>query len=277
MRDRNRKENSICTFIHYSTTNTVPYHVQIYINQLSIFFEKVVALTNNQSLNPNYNKLNSNVSFWFDQNMGYDFGLFYRFSKKHNLLKYNTVGIVNDSNLLLNSLHEIFEWSNNLNVDFWGVIDSNEQPWFSEHNDNYHIQSHFVVLNKVAISFLPELFDSINLDSLFLEKDPKKLRRLVINNWEIKLSQFLIQRGLKCASYVDSQDFLNRHNSSGKNATIELYGELIKEGYPFLKQKITNKSSWRKYINRREPWENSIHENIHPGWNVEKIINSVKY
>ena len=77
------------------------------------------------------------------------------------------------------------------------MIDSHEKPWFSKHANNYHIQSHFIIFNRKAINLLTAFYDSIDMKSIFEEENIANIRKTVINNWEIELSQFLITKGLK--------------------------------------------------------------------------------
>ena len=142
------KKIRICIFIHYSTTASLPYYVQIYIEELSRHFDKVKVLSNNSKIKNEDHSLNSKIEFEYYENQGYDFGMFYRFIIKENLDNFSQIAIVNDSNILLKPLDNIFNWAKNNKSDFWGLIDSNEKPWFSTHKDNYHIQSHYIVLNK---------------------------------------------------------------------------------------------------------------------------------
>jgi|GEM_PF-6573408 len=47
-------------------------------------------------------------------------------------------------------------WGNSSDADFWGILDSFEKPWFSEHENNRHIQSHFIVFNRNEYSLVIE-------------------------------------------------------------------------------------------------------------------------
>jgi len=90
---------------------------------------------------------------------------------------------------------------------------------------------------------------------------------LVIDQWEIKLSQFLLNKGLKSASYINSLNFNTKHKSKGKNITHSLYNELTAEGYPLIKKK-----SWRSFIGKGESWENAISDYACSDWNILLVI-----
>lgn len=278
MKVTNKSEKiRICTFLHYSVSEELPYYVQIYIRELSNYFDKVVVVSNNKNLQKQNLSLSENIDFEYFENRGYDFGLFYRFVKTQNLNDFSQIAIVNDSNILINKLDAVFQKGKQSNADFWGLIDSNEKPWFSTHTDNYHLQSHFVVLNEKAIRLLPSFFEQMEVDILMNETDLKKVRRMVINQWEIGISQFLIGKDLKSYVFIDSFSFLNKYKSKGKNITHSLYKELIKEGYPLIKKKVILEKSWRSLFRKKQPWEEllfKIHENS--DWNISLMLDEVK-
>lgn len=267
------KKIRICIFIHYSTTASLPYYVQVYIEELSLYFDKVKVLSNNSKINKQDYSFNKNIDFNYFQNQGYDFGMFYRFIIKENLNNFSQIALVNDSNILINQLGNIFLWAKENNSDFWGLIDSNEKPWFSTHKDNYHIQSHFIVLNEKAINHLPDFFETINIDQLLKEKDLKKLRRQIINDWEIGLSQYFIKLKLEKALFIESKKMLVKYHPRKKNITHSLFSQLIaKEDYPLLKRKIaTINKKWYQLSKNR--WRETIRKHGYKHWDLEEIIN----
>ena len=253
------EKNSICLFVHYSTSNTIPYYVLIYINELSRHFNKVWVLTNNKQLKTTEHSLPENTDFHFTQNKGYDFGMFYQFLSGNDVKAFDQVAMVNDSNVLLNSLDSVFDWAGKNAADFWGVIDSNEKPWFSAHDCNYHIQSHFIVFNQKAINLLPVFFKEIDVNEILNEKNIKKARRLVIDKWEIGLTQFFIKKGILIDCYIKHEEFEKKYPAVKPNITHSLFHELVAEGYPFLKKRLikgekkffrTKKVSWEKTVNQ---------------------------
>ena len=126
----------ICTFLHYSTSLELPYYVRIYIEELSDYFDKVLVLSNNSNLHKYNLSLPENIDFVHFENKGYDFGLFYRFIITQNINDFSQIAIVNDSNILINKLEAVFQNEEHDKADFWGLIDSNEKPWFSTHQKN---------------------------------------------------------------------------------------------------------------------------------------------
>lgn len=261
----------LCIFIHYSISKQLPSYVAIYLKELSNHFDKIIVLSNNAELclkNPSFK---NNIDFVFLENRGYDFGMFYRFIKTQNLENFSQIAIVNDSNLLLNKLTTIFENEEKNNADFWGVIDSHEKPWFSTHPNNYHLQSHFIVLNKKAIDLLPEYLQQADIEMIMNGSDITKVRRLVINTWEIGLSQYFLKNGLKLYSIFSSEKIQTKYKTRKKNVANELYYQLSTEGYPFLKRKVILKKN-NLFERKKATWQQTIREFMDPDWYSPQII-----
>lgn len=266
-------QKSICVFIHYSQQTYLPQYVSIYVNELSNYFDQVTLVTNQLVLKPDLLKLKQNVSTLQVQNEGYDLGMFYKVFQSIDANEFSQIACVNDSNILFNELQPIFTWSKKLDYDFWGLIDSHEKPWFSTHSNNYHIQSHFIVFNKKAIELLPAFFDALQIQELYDEKNTAKLRKMVINKWEIGLSQFFIGKGLSHGSYIDSRSYSYLH-LSGKLTNIghKLYHELIKSGFPLIKKKIITDGNWKNIFRSGTHWKNMIRQYGNPNWEIETLI-----
>lgn len=264
---------TLCIFMHYSNSLFIPQYVLIYLSELSNYFNEVILVTNERVIDNDYLVHNQNISLVMVKNEGYDFGMFYKVFKSIDPSEYLQIACINDSNVLFNNLNPIFEWGKSQNLDFWGLIDSYQKPWFSTHHDNYHIQSHFLVFNRKAIAELPAFFKSIHIESFFEEKDQIKLRRTIINEWEIGLTQFLISRLLTCGSYINSSSFSHLY-LSGKitNVGHRLYAELIHSGYPLVKKKVITKSIWKDIFHQNKPWEKLIRQNGNQDWKIEELI-----
>jgi len=271
---------NLCVFIHYSQYACIPYYVKIYAEELSKSFDEVILVTNKRHFDKDITYKTANISTLLVKNEGYDLGMFYKAIQTIELQKYDQIACVNDSNILINPLTDIFDWSKKHQADFWGIIDSYQKPSFSTHSDNYHIQSHFIVFNQNAISKMPDFFNSLNIQEILTEKDAKKVRQLVIDKWEIGLSQFLINNGLSCTSYIDSKSLCRKY-LSGKNANVslKLYPELIRAGLPLLKVKVITKGKWKDIFRTESYWKNLIRKYGNKQWDIELItkeLNQIK-
>ena len=269
-------QKSLCVFIHFSTEKTVPHYVQVFADELSLTFDRVIIATNHRVKKTVFDVFAPNVEVLQFKNEGYDLGMFYKVFQIIHPEEYHQIACINDSNILFNKLSPVFSWSRNFNFDFWGMIDSSEKPWFSTHTDNYHIQSHFIVFNQRAIKMLSTYFGLLNMDKIFRIDDPKKLRQTVINEWEIGLSQFLLKNGLKSGSYIQSERFIDLH-LSGKagNVTHKLYPELIQSGYPLIKKKVISKGRWFENFNPKTHWELMVGNYGNPNWNMSRLISEM--
>ncbi len=266
------KRIRVCLFVHYSVSETLPYYVQIFIGELLPYFDKVIILTNNSKIIGNNYSANSNLYFEYFENRGYDFGMIYRHISKQNINNYSELAIVNDSNILLNKLDKVFSAGRTSNSDFWGIIDSNEKPWFSTHEENYHIQSHFLVLNREAIQLLMPFYKSMNINKIMTETEPKLLRRLVIDQWEIGFSQYLLKHGLKSFSFVQSENLKLQLKTKKHNLLFSHYFELAIKGYPLLKRKVVSKTKKKRLFRKSTSVEVEILEFINQEWNINKIF-----
>ncbi len=228
--------HNICLFIHFSEGNEFPEYVRKYVLELSRHFQEVKLLSNPGKIISH--TWSSNVELVFHPNVGYDFGRIYTYLHSVDLSAYDNLAIVNDSNWLIGDLKDVLDWDSICKYDLWGIIDSHEKPWYSNHIDSYHLQSHFLILGRKAISHLDTFFIQAGVHEIMTEKNAKTLRRMVIDRWEIGLTQFMLSKGLITGSYINSFEFNRRFGLKlSANATHLLFEELIREGYPLLKRK----------------------------------------
>lgn len=268
------RKKSICFFLHFNPGVLIPLYVQYYVNELSRYFDEVRLITNHRDKEINPVGLSSNIQLRYKKNEGYDFGMFFKGFSAVYPENYYRIACVNDSNLLIKPLNKFFEWHRLDETDFCGLVDSNEAPWFSTHKNSYHIQSHFIVFNEKAIALLPEFFRQTKPEKLFKEKNIKPLRRKVINDWEIGISQYLLTNGLSGASYYDSGRLLEKNNSRGKNVTHALYEELLTEGYPLIKKKKVLEKKWN-LIYKKTKIKRLITRFGNSEWNLEEAVDEL--
>ena len=266
-------QRTLCIFIHYSNTPYIPQYVVIYVNELSNYFDEVILVTNERQISNTHLIQNQNISLVMVKNEGYDFGMFYKVFRTIDPSEYSQIACINDSNVLFNKLTSIFEWGKSTNYDFWGLIDSRERPDFSTHQDNYHIQSHFLVFNTKAIGLLPVYFDSLNIESLFKESDLVALKHSIINYWEIGLTQFMMQKGISLGSYISSMHYSKLYlRGQIRNVLIRLYAQLIRSGLPLIKRSIIFKPKMKHFWKMRASWKGLLRKYGHPDWDIENII-----
>lgn len=249
-----------CVFVHYGQESELSPADSQYVHELAGLFSKLILVTNERKFQPK--SLPPQVEIRMVKNEGYDFGMFYKVVQDLDLNDLDRLVLANDSNVLLGDLKGLMQQGRELKTDFWGALDSYERPWFSTHQDNFHLQSHFLVWEKGALSLLQTFLREYVTAAIWEEADPKKIRRQIINDWEIGFSQFALQNGLTPQAVFQSQSVSVR---SGRPLQINFGMKyprlLLEEGYPFLKKKyILRPSSWRSFWSRRDRWEVLIHD-----------------
>lgn len=269
---------SICIFPHFSLLNQIPYYVQIYVIELTNYFDKVLIVTNKREIDNNFSQ--PNIEFLFVENQGYDFGMFYKGYQHIKDKNYDKIACINDSNIIFGSLKPIFVWAEKTNFDFWGLVDSVNKPVYSTHTHNYHLQSHFLVFNQLAISYLDEYFEQIDMEKIFKITEAKEVKKIVIDQWEIGLSQFLLSKKLSLGAYF-SVNNLNRFtqfsaNIEKLNISLDLFPAMIEAGIPILKRKIITSIKPKHIFSIKNNWQLLIKKKIDKSMNVNQLINELQ-
>ena len=209
---------SICFFSSYYTGENIPKYVRFYLSELSRHFTEVLFLTNEKVLSADDLQFLSshNISYRLYKNEGYDFGMWYKAFRECDIMKYDRVGLINDSSILFNKLDFYFDWLKKGEMDYCGMTDCKLIT--------YHIQSYFIIINKKAIPLVLEYFKQHGIIADI---------KLLIRTYEIGLNTYLIQAGMKGAAYYSFKDDVSVLNPSLMKAK-----ELIKKGAPLIKKRI---------------------------------------
>ncbi len=265
---------SVCVFVHYGYTSQLPYPEEAYVRELAKYFSEIILVTNRRQFD--LGDLPATVSLKLVENEGYDFGMFYKVAQEMDWENLDRLALANDSNLLIRSLSALFKMGEKLKVPFWGAIDSHEKPWFSTHADNYHLQSHFLVWEKAALPLLKAFLDRMPIGDFFMEKNLKNLRRKVINDWEIGISQFYIENRIKVGAAFSSDPISStgyRSKQSKSNNTMKTPEALLQAGYPFLKKKVLTKPGFlRRIFFPDKKWVNLINSYSFDSLHAERLL-----
>lgn len=247
---------SLCLFVSYVGNGN---HKKDYpmIVDLEKIFDSVIVLTDKKMSEDLHVKF-TNIVY---KNEGYDFGFWYKALNELDLGQYSQIALINNSNALLpgKSLRPIFKWAQDKSFDYWGVTDSHEAPRGVDPNKSHHIQSHFLVFEKAAIPYIMPFFKSVNFERFFKITNQPKLRQSIINECEIGMSQYMINKGLSIGSRFTVKKFVakvSNRNWKNTNMHVWLWEELIIKGYPLIKKKILrgewgflpNKNNYKSYI-----------------------------
>lgn len=268
-----RRKKRICIFSHYYSEDYIPFYVQLYLNELTRYFDEILVVTNERRLWNRAEVISGNISLLKVKNEGYDLGMFYKGFQQINADDYDQIACLNDSNIIFGSLKSVFDWSNDQKVDFWGLADSRRRPKYCTQAGNYHVQSHFIVFNRAAIDCLPAFFNQINFPELIQEKDIRLLKQKVIDIWEIGITQFLISRGLTCKTYFSYRNF-QQFSSARKpvNISTKRYAQTIRQGVPVIKKRIITSTEFRHMFSVKGNWKRLIRKYGDINWNLEKLI-----
>jgi lipopolysaccharide biosynthesis protein len=209
---------SICFFSSYFEKNKLPYFIQSYLLELKNHFNEVILISNEKELQQeDLSFLKNNEIEWMPvKNEGYDFGMWHKAFSKFPVQEYDRVGLVNDSCILFKKLDKTFKVIDSSAWDYCGLMDSVQVE--------YHIQSYFLIMNKVAVKLVNEYFSMHGMKSSIDD---------VIKIYEVGLTPYLQKRGLKVGAVYHYRDF-----GTVLNPTFFKVIELIKAGFPLIKKKI---------------------------------------
>lgn len=212
--------NSVCFFSTYFNGTQIPYYVKYYLQQLLPHFKKVIVLTNTKNLaQSELDFLERNdIEIKFYKNEGMDFGMWHNAFLEYKE-EYDRIGLINDSCVLFNSLNPFFNWLDNQNLDFAGMVLTGKIA--------LHLQSYFLIINKNAIG---------NARAYFMQKGKIYSYKNIIAEYEIGLSQHLINNGFTIGGYI------NYSKRTDVNPTFLLAEEIIQKGCPLIKKKIISQN-----------------------------------
>jgi lipopolysaccharide biosynthesis protein len=271
------QKKKICIFVHYHFEELIPYNVQCYVKELCHYFDEIIVITNERKLHNKHEIEHPKITLLQTENSGYDLGMFYRAYKTLTVNDYQQIACVNDSILVFNRLTALFEWAKTTNFDFWGMTDTDIRPSYSTHEDNYHIQSFFLVFNQKAIEGLEDFFTKMNINDFLNEKNIQKLKHKVINDWEIGVSQFLIKKGLRCGAYIRYEAF---KKETKKPTDFAFQDFIMNNGLPVVKKKTINAVKIGYWLWFGRVWKRNVRKSGNSAWDLERIINeviSIKY
>jgi lipopolysaccharide biosynthesis protein len=217
------------------------------IRDLHELFTRLVVVSNKKVEEPGIETL-------VMPNLGYDFGFLYRALQAIDTAGYEEIAFVNNSNVLVKSrsLYDLMTWGRSTGSNFFGITDSHEAPPGIDPAKSYHIQSHLLVFRGTAIKWLSQFWTEIRFDRFFSIKDQDKLRRAIISECEVGLTQFMLKRGEKPIARFNADVISVKYGKHRNiNMHVHLWEELIGEGYPLIKKKIVS-GEWRPLLKNIE-------------------------
>jgi hypothetical protein len=246
----------------------IPYYVLQYVKELTKFFHEILIVTNEREI-LNADKFPSNKTQLMQvKNEGYDLGMFVKAFTSLKFADYQQIACVNDSNILLRKLNFLFEWADNQHLGMWGLMDSHEKTNYSSHQDNHHVQSHFLVFNESVFPTLQSYFDELDLRRIITTKDLQQVKKTVINDWEIGVSQYLLKHGHQVGAYFHREDYINKREQP--------HIEMLLDGMPTLKKKIITSVKPRDLFAGKNYWSKLVKNYAGDIVNLEKLLPELK-
>ena len=219
---------SLCILATHSE-GAVPENVFSLAREIFRHFDRVIVSTTTMDSVSAVRGAVPGVETHVSPNDSYDIGLFYKAWAALPLSDREAVtrlGFVNDSNILLCRLDNVFAWGEVNSAGFWGLTDNIEIQ--------YHIQTPFLVFEKRAIPILEEFFDLCGVATQWpLIKNKHVLRETVINEFEVKLTGFMTSKNITTAVYTPCVALGFRNNVSILNPRA-----LLAVGHPVIKRQV---------------------------------------
>lgn len=238
----------LCIFVHYSNFNYVPYYVLQYVKELTKFFSEIIIVTNEREISNTDEVRSGGVRLMQVKNEGYDLGMFLKAFETIDVNKYEQIGCLNDSNILLQNLNFLFDWAKENPTDLWGLMDAEIRPSYSTHDGNFHIQSHFLVFNRSSFSTLLSFIEQLNFQEILKIEQVKDLKMKVINDWEIGLSQYFIKNGLTAKGYFHANEYFWEETESISHI------KMLEAGVPVIKKKVITSVKPRDLFSGKNYW-----------------------
>ena len=219
---------SLCVFATHCS-GPVPPNVFVFVRELARHFDRVIVSTTSTITATSFSNGIPGVETHVSENDSYDIGLFYKaWSSLTEKVREEVtrLGFVNDSNRILCKLDNVFAWGNANRADFWGLTDSVEM--------NYHIQSPFLVFEKNAIGFLTSFMEKCGVATVWPTiVDRRELRQKIINEFETKLTVYMITNGIQTAVYTPCVKMGIAGNATILNAIL-----IVGLGHPMIKRQV---------------------------------------
>lgn len=215
---------SLCLFASYFPSNTLPYYVKVYLEELKKHFSEVRLLGHVKLETKDEEFLkHSGIHYSIELNEGYDFGLWYKAFKTLDAQAYDRIALVNDSCILFKPLGPFMNTLEQSQADVYGMTCSEAI--------SRHVQSYFLILNKKAIAPALAYFQQMGVGHNLQE---------VIRIYEVGLSRHLTEQGLRLDAFVDNKNYKGEFSPY-----YHLLDHHLKQGIPLIKKKIIF-SSYRK-------------------------------
>ena len=220
--------NRVALFAHFDAQNEIKPYVGFLLERLRSSCSRIVFVTTSRPTEIELGKVRPVVDeVLVNDNVGFDFGMWQHALEREKLAACDELVLTNSSSFgPIFPLGPIFERMTAGPSDFWGMTDSIEHRW--------HLQSYFLVLKRPAIS-------SDAFRAFWESVLPYREKSQTIFSYELGLSQFLVEHGLRPAAFAPLEAWATpaiRKRMSRRrqwNPTLFYPSRLLEIGMPFVK------------------------------------------
>lgn len=226
----------LCIFAAYSFHANIDEYVYYYLSQLSQLGFDIVFCSASSISAFDQQRLQTDCRIILEKpNVGLDFtswkcGL----NSISQLDHYEALLLANDS-----VFGPLFNLEKNINAmqefDSWGFTDSYSVKW--------HLQSYFLY-------FKPNIFCSEAWSHFWNNVSAYDNKYKIVYEYEIGLSQYLLQQGFKLGCCYDSNQLIEAQYASDyyyRNMTLVAWHHLVEHGFPFIKRELFKAAQYEKY------------------------------
>ncbi len=251
-------EKKLAIFAHWDKDNLIEDYVVYYVKALKEMVEKLIFVSDCDIADEELKKLENFADIVIAHRHGeYDFGSYkkgYLYAFENNLLDdFDELILANDSCYApIFPFSEMFNTMAQKNLDFWGVTTNSMDSKSKKPFEKLHIQSYFLVFTKKV--FLSDTF------KIFINSIKPCEKKLVIKNYEMKLTGLLANSGFKYGSFC-------KPNSSCEGPPYLNWKKLIiQEKVPFLKTAVVrlksislvNPRDWKKQLKKNTNYDTTL-------------------
>lgn len=195
----------ILFFVHYNKYDELSEHVVYLLQHIAKIYSKIVLISNSTLASNDLERLDGlYTTFIQRENIGFDFGA-WKDALLHEgwdaLAEYDSVTLMNDTCFgPIFDFESVYQKMQTKNVDFWGLV-NHKKVENTACNENIsipeHIQSYFLCFNAdvAAAACFKKFWVSVQN-----ENDVE----FVIEKYEIRLTQYLVDNGFRSAAFFDT-------------------------------------------------------------------------
>ena len=231
----------LALYAHYSKSGGLALYVPFYLRKLRDLGFQICFISNSPIPQPREKELHEICERVIQRdNTGFDFAMWQHALAEYELTQFDELLLTNSSIVgPLHPLESLWQHPEASECDFWGLTDSD---MFAD-----HLQSYFIVFRRPVLehSCFREFWRSVL---------PFHDKRLIIQSYEIGLTSWLEQHGLRWKALFPQEPllglFLSRRKFAEKlknricpvelprNTSMFLPDLLLECGMPFLKAKL---------------------------------------